>query len=87
MSDDPTRNTRECRRCIVLEEEIMILKAQHRTDLLERDIQDEEILRNMLLMKEYIGHLETLDIFAPKSEPKESRIKSELEQRLQKFDE
>ena len=87
LSDDPTRNNGECRRCVVLEEEIMILKAQYRTDMLERDIQDEDILRNMVLMKEYIDHLESSDISAPRSEPNESKVKSELEQRLQKFDE
>ena len=87
LSDDPSRNSSECRRCSVLEEEIMILKAQHRTDLLERDIQDEDILRSMVLMKEYIDHLEASDVVAPKSERKVSRVKSDLEQRLQNFDE
>jgi hypothetical protein len=87
FNHDPIALTGGCRNCMTLEEEIMILKAQHRTELLERDIQDEEILQSMTRMREYIENMELSDSFLPSSNSKESRVESDLEERLQQFDE
>ncbi len=78
-----------CLHCSALEEEMMIMKAQHQTEILERDLQDEEILSNMVLMKEYIEHLETdHDMLSDQFESNQRILaKKEMEQKLRVFDE
>jgi len=95
--NDPTGTVAsgsECRKCAALEEEIMILKATHRTEMLERDIEDQEILRSMRLMQIYIDKLASSDsLFIPKDrQPKKKtrslslRVKSHMEKKLARFD-
>jgi hypothetical protein len=87
LNVDPTPFDSVCQRCIMLEEELMVLKAQLHTETMERNIQDEEILRNMALMKQYIDRLESDSFVIPRDDNKAPRVKSDLEEKLEKFDE
>lgn len=78
-----------CIQCSELEEKLMLLEAQHKTEMLERFLQDEEMMKNMKLMREYIEDLESgnLTMIAGLLESDQGRpTKSEIEKQLLMFD-
>lgn len=77
------------KKCRFLEEEMMLLKAQHQTELMERDFHDEEIFQNMALMQDIIERLETSDrnVSIEDNTMTPLMAKRGLEVQLEQFDE